>query len=123
MDDEKSLIFGVSHDIDRLILVLLRQKVVLDLENDYYLNIPPPPLDEADEIFGDSVISGIFVIMNEDLIDKLLSWLAVIDRRGKERPKLLVSLGGNILKLDEHDLGIVLDVLKDCSKEKAEKLD
>ena len=123
MDDEKSLIFGDSHDIDRLILVLLRQKVTLDLDNDYYLNIPFPPLEDADEVFGDAVISGIFVDLNEDLIDKLLNWLAVIQKRGKRAPKLVISLGGNILKLDEHDLEIILDVLKDCSKQKAKKLD
>ena len=40
---EKSLIFGVSDDLEDLLLFLLKKNVDFDLENDYYLNIPPPP--------------------------------------------------------------------------------
>ncbi len=42
--DEKSLIFGVSYAVDGLIMALLKQNIVLNLDEDYYVNISPPPI-------------------------------------------------------------------------------
>ena len=41
--DEKSLIFGVSYAVDDLIIALLNQKIDLNLDKDFYVNISPPP--------------------------------------------------------------------------------
>lgn len=51
--DEKSLIFGPSDSVEDLIMGLIKQKIDLDLENDYYLNISPPPIQQSPEYFGD----------------------------------------------------------------------
>ncbi|MEJ2240676.1 MAG: hypothetical protein P8Y18_00825, partial [Candidatus Bathyarchaeota archaeon] len=73
--DEKSLVFGVSDAVEDLILALLKQNIDLDIETDYYLNISAPPIPQTENFFGDSVISGIFVDLNKNLLNKILSWL------------------------------------------------
>jgi len=45
------------------------------LEDDYYVNISPPPIPDANEDFGDSIISGLFVDLTEELIKTILGWL------------------------------------------------
>ena len=77
--DEKALIFGVSYAVDSLIMSLIKQKIDLNLDKDYYVNISPPPIPDSTD-FGDSVISGIFVDLTEELIQATLDWLRVEDR-------------------------------------------
>ena len=69
--DEKSLIFGVSYAVDGLIMALLKQNIDLNIEEDYYVNISPPPIPDSTD-FGDSVISGIFVDLTEDVVTAIL---------------------------------------------------
>ena len=58
--DEKALVFGVSYAVDSLIMALLKQKKELNLDDDYYVNISPPPIPDLPD-YGNAVISGIFV--------------------------------------------------------------
>ena len=114
--DEKSLIFGVSDDLEDLILWLVKKKIDLDFENDYYLNISPPPIPESEDFFGDSVISGIFVDLNENLLNKILNWLQNI--KMLENLKLKLIIDGNLLDINTHNIQILLKILKECSNEK-----
>jgi len=111
--DEKSLIFGVSDDVEYLILALIKRKIKLDLDNDYYLNISPPPIAESVEYFGESVISGIFVDLTEELIKSILGWLKM--NKKLKNPKLKLIIDGNLLNLNIHDLEILLQIQKECS--------
>ena len=114
--DEKSLIFGVSDDLEDLILWLVKKKIDLDFENDYYLNISPPPIPESEDFFGDSIISGIFVDLNENLLNKILNWLQNI--KMLENLKLKLIIDGNLLDINTHNIQILLKILKECSNEK-----
>ena len=114
--DEKSLIFGVSDDLEDLILWLVKKKIDLDFENDYYLNISPPPIPESEGFFGDSVISGIFVDLDENLLNKILNWLQNI--KMLENLKLKLIIDGNLLDINTHNIQILLKILKECSNEK-----
>lgn len=111
--DEKSLIFGVSDDLENLIMWLAKKKIDLDFENDYYLNISPPPIPESEGFFGDSVISGIFVDLNENLLNKILNWLKTVKMLEKLKLKLIID--GNLLDLNTRNLQILLKVLRECS--------
>ena len=102
--DEKSLIFGVSDDLEELLVFLVKKKADLDLEKDYYLNIPPPPRMDTHKDFGNSVIAGMFVDLNEELVEKILLWLNCRKKREAENPKLQISIGGNLLKLNRDDM-------------------
>jgi hypothetical protein len=113
--DEKSLIFGASDDVEGLILWLIKRKIKLDLDNDYYLNISPPPIAESAEFFGESVISGIFVDLTEELIKSILGWLKA--NKKLKNPKLKLIIDGNLLNLNIHDLEILLQVQKECSQQ------
>ena len=114
--DEKSLIFGVSDAIEDLILALIKQKIKLDLDNDYYLNISPPPIDESEEYFGGSVVSGIFVDLTEELIRSILGWLHT--KKKLKNPKLKLIIDGNLLNINIHDLQILLQIQKEFSQQK-----
>ncbi len=114
--DEKSLIFGVSDAVEDLILALIKQKIKLDLDNDYYLNISPPPIEESAEYFGESVISGIFVDLTEKLIKTILGWLHA--KKKMKNPKLKLIIDGNLLNITIHDLEILLQIQKECSQQK-----
>jgi hypothetical protein len=114
--DEKSLIFGVSDAVEDLILALIKKKIKLDLDNDYYLNISPPPIDESEEYFGGSVISGIFVDLTEELIKIILGWLQT--NKKFKNPKLKLIIDGNLLNLNIHDFYILLHIQKECSQKK-----
>jgi len=114
--DEKSLIFGVSDAVEDLILALIKQKIKLDLDNDYYLNISPPPIDESEEYFGRSIISGIFVDLREELIKAILGWLQT--NKKFKNPKLKLIIDGNLLNINIHDLKILLQIQKECSQQK-----
>ncbi|MFA5364306.1 MAG: hypothetical protein WC325_03895 [Candidatus Bathyarchaeia archaeon] len=118
MSDEKSLVFGVSEDIDNMVMALVKQKVDINIEKDYYLNIPPPPVDNADEIFGDAVISGVFVDLIESVINTILRWLRIRTRKQQPEPKLFIIVGDNILQVNIHNMNIILEVLKECSRTK-----
>jgi hypothetical protein len=118
VDDEKSLVFGVSDDVEQMVMALVKQKVDVDIEKDYYLNIPPPPVDNADEIFGDAVISGVFVDLIESVINAVLKWLRAQTQKQQPEPKLFIIVGDNILQVNTHNMKIILDVLKECSRTK-----
>ena len=60
----RSLIFGTSDDVEDLILELFKQKLDIDFEHDYYLNIPPPPKEDTTIDYGDSVVSGVICGFN-----------------------------------------------------------
>ncbi len=115
--DEKALIFGVSYAVDDLIIALLTKKIHLNLKEDYYVNISPPPIPDSPE-FGDAVISGIFVDLTEELIKTILGWLREQKKEPAEQTKLKISINGNLLNLNAYDLEIIRDVLKKCSKTK-----
>lgn len=114
--NEKSLIFGVSDAVEDLIMTLIKQKIDLTLEKDYYLNISPPPIPESTEYFGDSVISGIFVDLTEELIKAILGWLQA--KKKLKNPKLKITISGNLLNINVHDMEIIMHVLAECSKQK-----
>ncbi len=116
--DEKSLIFGVSYAVDDLIMTLLKQNIDLNVEEDYYVNISPPPIPDSTEEFGDSVISGIFVDLTEDAVKAILGWLREREKEHMENPKLKISISGNLFNINAHDMEIIRDVLKECSKTK-----
>ena len=114
---EKTLIFGVSYAVDSLIMALLNQKINLNVEEDYYVNISPPPIPDSTD-FGDSVISGIFVDVTEELIKATLGWLREREKEQTEKPKLKICINGNLLNIDVQDMEIMMKVLKKCSKKK-----
>ena len=113
--DEKALIFGVSYGIDSLIMSLLKQKIDMNLDEDYYVNITQPPIPDSTD-FGDSVISGIFIDATKDLVKATLGWVREREKEQIEIPKLKFCINGNLLNIDIQDMEIMLKVLKDCSK-------
>ena len=115
--NEKSLIFGVSYAVDSLIMALLKQRINLNLDDDYYVNISPPPISDLN-YFGDSVISCLFVDLKEDLVKAILVWLREWEKEHIEKPKLKFCIEGNLLNIDVQDLEILLKLLKDCSSKK-----
>ena len=118
--DEKSLLFGVSYSIDSLIMSLLNQKVDLNLDDDYYVNISPPPIPDADD-FGNSVISGLFVDVTEKMVKATLVWLRERENENMDNPKLKLCIDGNLIDLTIHDMQILLDIMKKCSNTKKPK--
>ncbi|MEJ2280725.1 MAG: hypothetical protein P8X97_02220 [Candidatus Bathyarchaeota archaeon] len=80
------------------------------------MNISPPPIPESEDFFGDSVISGIFVDLNENLLNKILNWLQNI--KMLENLKLKLIIDGNLLDINTHNIQILLKILKECSNEK-----
>ena len=118
--DEKALIFGVSYAVDGLIMSLLKQKIDLNLDEDYYVNISPPPIPDSTD-FGDSVISGIFVDVTEELVKATLGWLREKEKEQAEKPKLEICINGNLVNIDVQDMEILMKVLKECSKKKREQ--
>lgn len=117
---EKSLIFGVSYAVDSLIMTLLNEKIGLDLETDYYVNIDLPPIPDSTD-FGNAVISGLFVDVTEELVKATLGWLRDREKENMEKPKLKFCIGGNLLNIDIHDMEILLKFLRDCSTRKKPK--
>jgi len=115
--DEKALIFGVSYTVDGLIMTLLKQKIDLNVDADYYVNISPPPIPDSTD-FGDSVISGIFVDVTEELVKATLGWLREREKEQVENPKLKICINGNLLNIDVQDMEIMMKILKECSKTK-----
>lgn len=113
--DEKSMLFGVSYAVDDLIIALLGQKIDLNLDEDYYVNISPPPIPGLAEEFADSVISGIFVDLTGELVKAILVWLRNLKQEQMENPKLKISIGGNLLSINVHDMEMLLKVLKEWS--------
>ena len=111
--DEKSLIFGVSDAVEDLILALIKKKIKLDLDNDYYLNISPPPINESAEYFGQSVISGIFVDLTEELIKTILGWLQA--KKKMKNPKLKLIIDGKLLNINIPDMELLFKILTECS--------
>ena len=118
--DEKALIFGVSYAIDNLIIALITKKIDLNLKDDYYVNISPPPIPDSPE-FDDSVISGIFIELTEELVKTILGWLQEQKKEPAEKTKLKISINGNLLNINSHDLEIIKEALKKCSKTKKEQ--
>ena len=118
--NEKTLIFGVSYAIDSLIMSLLKQKIDMNLDEDYYVNITQPPIPDLTD-FGNSVISGIFVDATENLVKATLGWLREREKEQMEIPKLKFCINGNLLNIDIQDMEILLKDLKDYSKRKKEK--
>ena len=110
----KSLIFGVSDAVEDLIMTLIKKKIDLTLEKDYYLNISPPPIPESTEYFGDTGISGIFVDLTEELIKAILGWLQA--KKKLKNPKLKIAISGNLPNINVHDMEIIMQVLAECSK-------
>jgi len=115
--DEKSLVFGVSYAVDSLIMALLKQKIQLSLDEDYYVNISPPPIPDSTD-YGNEVVSGLFVNVTEQMIKTTIGWLRERENEHQEKPKLKICLDGNILNVDVQDLEILLDVMKKCAKKK-----
>ena len=117
---EKSLVFGVSYSIDSLIMALLKDNVPLNLEEDYYVNIDAPPIPDSMD-FGESVISGMFVDVTEDLIKSTIGWLRDRENEHMGKPKMQICIDGNLLNVNIQDMEILLDVLKHCSEKKRAK--
>ncbi len=113
--EEKSLIFGVSYDIDDLIIALLDRKIDLKLDEDFYVNISPPPIPGVGEEFGDSIISGLFVDLTLELVKAILLWLRKIKLRKAENPKLKITIDGNLLNINIQDMKMLLKILKEWS--------
>ena len=115
--DEKALVFGVSYAIDSLIMALLKQNIELNLDEDYYVNISPPPIPDSTD-YGDAVISGVFVVVSEELVKSTIGWLRQREKEHVEKPKLKICINGNILNIDVQDMEILLDVLQNCAEKK-----
>lgn len=115
--DEKSLVFGVSYAVDSLIMALLKENISLDLEEDYYVNIAPPPIPDSTD-YGNEVISGVFVDVSEDLIKATINWLRDREKEHMGKPKLKICIDGNLLNVDVQDMEILSDVLKRCAEKK-----
>jgi hypothetical protein len=116
--EEKSLLFGVSYAVDDLILYLLKQKIELNLNEDYYVNISLPPLPSIAEEFEDSVISGLFVDLTEELVKAILMWLRKRKNEQTVNPKLKLTIGGNLLNINVHDMEMLLKILKEWSTQR-----
>jgi len=94
-----------------LVLELFKQKLDIDFENNYYLNIPRPPrVDEIND-YGDSVISGLFVDLTEELIEAIIRWLK--KRRKMANPNLEISIEGNLLNVNVQDMEQLLQIIKE----------
>ena len=113
--DEKSLLFGVSYAVDDLIIALVGQKINLNLDEDYYVNISPPPIPGLAEKFADSVISGLFVDLTEELVKAILVWLRKLKQEQRENPKLKISISGSLLNINVQDMEMLLKILKEWS--------
>jgi hypothetical protein len=113
--DEKSLIFGVSYAVEDLIIALLNQKIDLNLDKDFYINISPPPIPGVAEEFGDSVISGLFVDLTVELVKSILVWLQNIQQEQTENPKLKITVDGNLLNINVHNMEMLRKILKEWS--------
>ncbi|MCW4016837.1 MAG: hypothetical protein NWF06_10740 [Candidatus Bathyarchaeota archaeon] len=115
---EKALIFGVSYAVDSLIMALIKRKIDLNLDEDYYVNISPPPIPDSTD-FGDAVISGMFVDVTEALVKTTINWLREREKQHNiENPKLKLCINGNLLNIDVQEMETLLSVLKECSKKK-----
>ena len=117
---DKSLIFGVSYAIDSLIMALIKEKIQLDLDTDYYVNIDAPPIPDLPD-FGNAVLSGLFVDVTEELVKATLSWLRDREKENMEKPKLLFSLGGNLLNIDIQDMEMLLKFIIDCEQRQRQR--
>jgi hypothetical protein len=113
--DEKSLIFGVSYAVDNLIIALLNQKIDLNLDKDFYVNISPPPIPGIAEEFGESVVSGLFVDLTIELVKAILVWFRKVQQNQTENPKLKITVDGSLLNVDVHDMEMLLKILKEWS--------
>lgn len=114
---EKCLIFGVSYAVDSLIMVLLKQKIDLNLDEDYYVNISPPPIPDSTD-YGNSVISGVFVDLTEELVRATIGWLREREKQHMEKPKLKICISGSLLNIDVQDMEMLINFLKECSTQK-----
>ena len=120
--DEKSLIFGVSYAVDDLIMALFKQRIDLNVDDDYYVNISPPPIADLDKEFEGSVVSGIFVDLTEELVKAILVWLNTPNKE-LEDSSMKISIGGNLLNITAKDMEVLLNVMNECAKLKREKTD
>ena len=115
--DEKTLIFGVSYSLDSLILALLKMKIDLNLAKNYYVNISPPPIPDSTD-YGNSVISGIFVDLTEDLVKTIIGWLRERENEHIEKPKLKICIDGNLLNINIQDMEILQNIMLEYKKKK-----
>lgn len=115
--DEKTLIFGVSYSLDSLILALLKKKIDLNLAKNYYINISPPPIPDSTD-YGNSVISGIFVDLTEDLVKIIIGWLRERENEHIEKSNLKICIDGNLLNINIQDMEILQNVMLECDKKK-----
>jgi hypothetical protein len=106
----RSLIFGTSDDVEDLILELYEQKLDIDFENDYYLNIPPPPQEDTPIDYGNSVVSGLFVDLSVELVDAILGWLK--EKKKGVNPNLEISIDGNLVNVNVRVMEQLLRILK-----------
>ncbi len=106
----RSLVFGASDDVEDLILELYTQKLDIDFENDYYLNIPAPPKEDTSIDYGDSVVSGLFVDLSEELVEAILRWLK--EKKEGVNPNLEISIDGNLVNVNVRVMERLLKVLK-----------
>ena len=110
----RSLIFGTSDDVEDLILELYNQKLGIDFEHDYYLNIPPPPKEDTTIDYGNSVVSGLFVDLTAELIDAILRWLK--EKKKAVNPNLEIRIDGNLVNVNVRVMEQLLKVLKRHTK-------
>ena len=101
--------FGASDDVEDLILELYTQKLDIDFEHAYYLNIPPPPKEDTTIDYGDSVVSGLFVDLSEELVESILRWL---EKKKGVNPNLEISIDGNLVNVNVRVMERLLKVLK-----------
>lgn len=80
------------------------------------MNISSPPIPGAAEEFGNSFIPGLFVDLTDELVKAILVWLRKSETKQTENPKLKMSIGGNLLNINVHDMEILLSILKECSR-------
>ncbi|MBT8172227.1 hypothetical protein KJN74_05095 [Candidatus Bathyarchaeota archaeon] len=118
--NEKTLIFGVSYGVDSLILALLKKKIDLNLDKNYYVNISPPPIPDS-TYYGNAVISGIFVDLSEKLVKTIIGWLRERENEYIEKPKLKICIDGNLLNINIQDMEILQNVMQECAKNKERK--
>ena len=110
----RSLIFGTSDDVEDLVLELFKQKLDIDFEHDYYLNIPPPPREDTTKAYGNSIISGLFVDLTEELIEAIFLWLK--EKKKDVNPNLEISIAGNLVNVNVRDMEQLLKILKKHGK-------
>ena len=106
----RSLIFGTSNDVEDLVRELYKQKLDIDFENDYYLNIPPPPNEDTTIDYGGSVVSGLFVDLTVELIDAILRWLKA--KKKGTNPNLEINLDGNLITVNIRVMEQLLKIVK-----------